>query len=164
MNVSRIALAGFLLVASIAAAFGWYRFVGHPAPVACGYCNRPLHANLTVTAEIAGKTAQVCCVRCAISEANQQHKAVRLVSVHDYSSGRMIAPANAWFVEGSHAMACDHDAMRMDEMKGSQELAFDRCSPGTFAFADRQNAEAFTLQNGGVVISYAQLMSEAHFQ
>jgi hypothetical protein len=164
MNTQRLALAGVLLVVAGAAGFGWYRFAVRPAPVVCGYCNRQLHSNLTVTAEIAGKRAQVCCARCAITEANQQRKPLRLITVHDYRTGRAIEPANAWFVEGSRAMACDHDAMRMNEMKGTEELAFDRCSPGTVAFLKRQDADDFTSQNGGAVLSLGQLMSEAHFQ
>jgi hypothetical protein len=164
MNSRRIFLVLVFLVVVGAAAFGWYRFVAHPTPVACGYCNRPLHANLSVTAEIAGKRAQVCCARCAISEANQERKPLRLISVHDHQSGRAISPENAWFVEGSRAMACDHDAMRMNEMKGTDPMAYDRCSPGTFSFADKQVADAFVVQNGGTVISFAQLMSEARYQ
>jgi hypothetical protein len=87
-----------------------------------------------------------------------------LITVHDYLSGRAVAPANAWFVEGGRAMACEHDTMRMNEMKGAEDLAFDRCSPPTFAFANRQDADSFTAQNGGAVLSFAQLMSEARFQ
>ena len=164
MNTRRIAITSILILVAGAAAFGWFRFVAHPKQVACGYCNRPLHANLMVTAEIDGKRTHVCCPRCAITEANQQRKSLRLITVHDYSTGREISPANAWFVEGSHAMACDHDAMRMNEMKGTQELAYDRCSPGIFTFADKQQADAFTQANGGTVISFGQLMIEAKFQ
>ncbi len=164
MNTRRIAITSILILVAGAAALGWFRFVAHPKQVACGYCSRPLHANLMVTAEIDGKRSQVCCPRCAITEANQQRKSLRLITVHDYSTGRAISPANAWFVEGSHAMACDHDAMRMNEMKGTQELAFDRCSPGIFTFADKQQADAFTQANGGTVISFGQLMIEAKFQ
>jgi hypothetical protein len=117
MKFSRFALIGILLVAAGGALYGWFRYVSHPTPVACGYCQRPLRANLRVTAEIAGRRAQVCCARCAISEANQEHKPLRLIEVHDYPTGKAISPNRAWFVEGSRAMACDHDAMRMDEMK-----------------------------------------------
>ena len=164
MNSRRFALAGILLIVVGAAVFGWYKFVLHPSPVACGYCSRPLHANLTVTAEIAGRRAQVCCARCAVSQANQEHKPLRLIAVRDYQSGRSISPADAWYVEGSRAVACDHDAMRMNEMKGTDMAAYDRCSPGTFAFAERQTADAFIAENGGAVISFSQLMSEAKFQ
>jgi hypothetical protein len=164
MKFSRFALIGILLVAAGGALYCWFRYVSHPTPVACGYCQRPLRANLRVTAEIAGKRAQVCCARCAISEANQEHKSLRLIEVHDYPTGKAISPDRAWFVEGSRAMACDHDAMRMDEMKQTQELAYDRCSPGTFSFANKLDADAFVATNGGNVISFAQLMSEVRFQ
>lgn len=164
MRSRSIVAVGILLVGLSVAVFGWFRFVERPRPVVCGYCMRPLHANLTVTAEIAGKRKQACCARCAISEAKQQRKKLRLVTVHDYRTGNAIAPESAWFVEGSRAMACDHDAMRMNEMKRTEELEFDRCSPGTFAFADRQEAISFTRENGGAVISFEQLMREARFQ
>ncbi len=164
MNTRRIAAIGILILVAGAAAFGWFRFVAHPKPVACGYCMRPLHSNLQVTAEIGSKRTQVCCPRCAITEANQQRKPLRLITVHDYRTGKTMPPDAAWFVEGSRSMACDHDAMRMNEMKGTQELAFDRCSPGIFTFADRQQADAFTQANGGTVVSFGQLMREAKFQ
>jgi hypothetical protein len=164
MNARRIAIAGILILVACAAAFGWFRLVVHPKPVACGYCNRPLHANLMVTAEIDGKRAEVCCPRCAITEANQQRKSLRLITVHDYLTGKAMSPNTAWFVEGSRAMACSHDAMRMNEMKGTEDIAFDRCSPGTFTFANRKDANEFTQANGGTVISFGQLMSEARFQ
>ncbi len=164
MNYRRIALTVILLLVVGGAVFGWYKFVFHPAPAACAYSNRPLHANLMVTAEIAGKRAQVCCARCAISEANQERKPLRLITVHDYRSGRAISPTGAWFVEGSRAVACDHDAMRMNDMKEMDMSDYDRCSPGTVAFAERQAADIFSAQNGGAVISFAQLMSEAKYQ
>jgi hypothetical protein len=164
MNTRRIIVAVIVIVLAGAAAFGWFRFVARPRSVVCGYCMRPLHDNLMVTAEIDGKRAEVCCPRCAITEANQQQKPLRMITVHDYRTGKALSPETAWFVEGSRAMACNHDAMRMNEMKGTQELAFDRCSPGTFTFADKQQADAFTQANGGTVLSFQQLMREARFQ
>ena len=164
MNSRRIAVALSLLIVVGAAAFGWFKFVARPAPVACGYCLRPLHANVMVTAEIDGKRAEVCCPRCAITEANQEHKPVRLITVHDYSTGKAISPEKAWYVEGSRVLACEHGAMHMDEMKDTQEMAYDRCSPGTLTFATKQEAGDFSAANGGNVISLARLMSEAKFQ
>jgi len=164
MNSRRIAFAFLLLVVAGAATFGWFKFVARPTPVACGYCLRPLHANVMVTAEIDGKRAEVCCPRCAITEANQEHKPVRLITVHDYSTGKAMSPDKAWYVEDSRVLACEHGAMHMDEMKDTQEMAFDRCSPGTLTFATQQEAGDFSAANGGRVISFAQLMSEAKFQ
>ena len=54
-----------------------------------------------------------------------------------------------------------HDMSRMDESKHAERLAFDRCSPGTFAFSDRKAAEAFVAQNGGVLRSLTELLAEA---
>ena len=164
MNTRRIVIAVAFLILAGAAVFGWFKVVAHPTPVACGYCLRPLHANVKVTAEIDGKRAEVCCPRCAITEANQEHKPVRLITVHDYSTGKAMSPDKAWYVEGSRVLACDHGAMHMDEMKDTQEMAYDRCSPGTLAFATKQNAADFVAANGGAAISFDRLMSEAKFQ
>ena len=164
MKLRKFVIAVILLIAVGALVYGWSRFVNHPTPTECRYCLRPLHANLMVTAEIGGKTAQVCCARCTITEANQEHKPLHLLEVHDYPTGKAVAPEKAWFVEGSRAMACMHDAMRMDDMKGTDELAYDRCSPGTFSFQNKPDADAFIARNGGSVVSYPELMREARFQ
>ena len=98
------------------------------------------------------------------NEANQRRKSIRLLEVSDYRSGKQISPSNAWFVEGSRVIACTHDMTRMGENKDMQDMQFDRCSPGTLAFAGKPDADEFTAQNGGTVLSLEQLMSEAKFQ
>lgn len=164
MRFKGVLIAAVVVAGLSACGFTWYRVVAHPKPVACEYCLRALHRNLSVTAEIAGRRAEVCCPRCAITEANQQRKPLRLVAVHDYTTGAAITPAGAWYVDGSRAIACNHDAMHMNEMQETQDLTFDRCSPGTFTFKNRSDAEAFVAHNGGTVLSYGELMQEAHFQ
>ncbi len=164
MNSRRIVLTVTLLILVGAGVFGWYRIVAHPKPVVCGYCLRPLHANVKVTAEIDGKRVEVCCPRCAITEANQERKHMRLITVHDYSTGKAMSPEGAWYVEGSRVLACDHVGMHMDDMKDAEPMTYDRCSPVTLTFATRQQAEDFTAANGGTAISFSKLMSEARFQ
>ena len=164
MNTRRIVITVAFLILVGVAVFGWFKVVAHPTPVTCAYCLRPLHANVKVTAEIDGKRADVCCPRCAITEANQEHKSVRLITVHDYSTGKAMSPDKAWYVEGSRVLACEHGAMHMDEMKDAQEMTYDRCSPGTLTFATQQEAADFTAANGGAVVSFEELMSEAKFQ
>jgi hypothetical protein len=164
MKLKAFAVSLVALVGLGAATYAWMHYVVHPQPHECGYCLRPLHDNLRVTAEIDGKRAEVCCPHCAITEANQQHKPLKLIVVHDYTTGKTVTPENAWYVEGSRIMACQHDAMHMNEMKETQDLAFDRCSPGTFTFANRASAEAFIAQNGGSLLSFELLMQEVHFK
>jgi hypothetical protein len=156
---SLIVTAVALVVVSVSA-YAWMHYVLHPEPKECGYCLRPLHETLRVTAEIDGKRAEVCCPHCAVTEANQQHKRLKLITVHDYPTGKAMNPENAWYVEGSRVNACEREGMHMNEMKETQDLAFDRCSPGTFTFANRASADAFTAQNGGSVMSFRQLMLE----
>jgi hypothetical protein len=99
-----------------------------------------------------------------VTEARQEKKSLTLIAVTDYPTGKMISPDGAWFVEDSRIVACQHDMSQMDESKHSGHLAFDRCSPGTFAFRDHKAAEEFVRQNGGVLRSLAELMSEAQPQ
>jgi hypothetical protein len=164
MKIKSLIVAAVALVVVGVSGYAWMHYVLHPEPKECGYCLRPLHQNLRVTAEIDGKRAEVCCPHCAITEANQQHKQLKLITVHDYPTGEAIKPEAAWYVEGSRVNACDREGMHMNEMKETQDLAFDRCSPGTFTFANKANADAFVSQNGGLVLSFTQLMREVQFK
>jgi hypothetical protein len=153
-------LAIFSLVVLALLAVGGYEWKQSRTPEACGFCQRPLHEKLWVVAEVGGERRRVCCPQCAVSESRQEHKPVRLVMVHDYVSGRELDPQQAWYVNGSRAIACSHDGMRMDEMKHSEALAFDRCSPGAFAFAKKDDAISFIARNGGQLQSLQQLLGE----
>jgi flagellar basal body-associated protein FliL len=155
-----IVVGAVLLVAGGAT----YWFVQSSSNKTCGFCQRPLDPHLSVTAEISGHKKQVCCARCAVTEANQEHKPVRLLAAHDYPTGKVIDPTKAFYVDDSRAIACTHDMALMDQSKHSDHLAFDRCSPGAFTFEKRSDAEAFIRQNGGVLLSYTELMAQARYQ
>jgi hypothetical protein len=125
----------------------------------CGICARHIHKEAGVIAEIGGKRHHVCCAHCAITEGFQEHKPVKLIEVTDYNSRRKLDPAHAWYVDGSRIVACTHDMTRMDEMKQVETSKFDRCSPGTFAFATHDDADAFAARNGGVVRSLGEMLA-----
>jgi nitrous oxide reductase accessory protein NosL len=152
------AIALLILIALFLAAGEW--LVNDRSEKVCGFCNRPIQAHLGVIAEVGGQRRHVCCARCALSESRQQRKPLRLLSVTDYASGKSIAPEQAWYVDNSRAFACNHDMSMMDETKHAQTLAFDRCSPGTFAFAQRKDADAFVATNGGVVRRLSEVLGE----
>lgn len=126
----------------------------------CGFCNRPIRPELAVIAEVGGRQRRVCCARCAITEARQENKPLRLIEVTDYTSKAKIAPEKAWYVEDSRAVACNHDMGKMDQDKRVQPLVFDRCSPGTFAFTRREDAAAFVTENGGVIRRLTEMLEE----
>jgi nitrous oxide reductase accessory protein NosL len=39
-----------------------------------------------------------------------------------------------------------------------EPMTFDRCSPGAYAFARRQDAEKFVQENGGIVMRIEELL------
>jgi hypothetical protein len=114
-----------------------------------------------VVIEIGGHRRDVCCAHCALTEGRQENKPVKFIEVTDYPTHKSLDPQHAWYVEGSRVVACEHDMANMGEMKHADQMAFDRCSPGTFAFADRKVAEAFVAENGGVVHDLAQMVWES---
>lgn len=125
----------------------------------CGICQRHINAQAGVIAEVGTRRVHVCCAHCAITEGLQEHKPVRLIEVTDYVTGRRLDPSTAWYVDGSRVLACTHDMSRMDEMKQIDVKTFDRCSPGTFAFASREAAEAFSAKNGGVIHNLQEMLA-----
>jgi hypothetical protein len=143
-------LSAFALILALLAGGWWYAY-RHATQTICGFCRRPISARARVVAEVGGRRKNVCCARCAITEAIQRKTTVRLISVTDYATGRVLVPGEAFFVEGSRRVLCDHDMPAMDEMKHGEEVAFDRCSPGAYAFARREDADAFIRANGGVI-------------
>lgn len=125
----------------------------------CGICRRHINPQAGVIAEVGGKQRHVCCAHCAVTEGLQEHKPVRLIEVTDYKSGSKLDPAQAWYVDGSRVVACAHDMSRMNEMKQVERAAFDRCSPGSFAFATRAEAETFATENGGAVRDLNEMLA-----
>ena len=82
----------------------------------------------------------------------------RLIEVTDFPSGKKLDPQQAYFVDGSRKVLCSHDAPMFDETKHMEPMTFDRCSPGAYAFARREDAEKFVSENGGIVLRLAQLL------
>lgn len=149
-----------LLVVAGSLTAGGYRVMKQRSEASCSICQRHINKRARVVVEIGGRRRVVCCAHCARTEGQQENKPVRFIEVTDYPTGKSFNPEEAWFVDGSRVMACEHKMSMPDEMKHTQEAVFDRCSPGTFAFHERQAAEAFTAENGGVVLRLAEFMRE----
>jgi hypothetical protein len=140
---------------------GGYMLMIRRSQTQCGFCRRHINAKAHVVAEVGGQRRDVCCTHCAVTEALQEKKPLRLIAVTDYPTGKMVSPEGAWFVEDSRLVACEHDMSKMDESKHAEHLTFDRCSPGTYAFSDRKGAEEFVAQNGGVLRNLHEVLAEA---
>ena len=151
-----IAAAVLVVLAGLVAA--GYRVMANREQAFCGFCHRSIHPNTKVIAEIDGRRRTVCCARCAISEAYQEKKPLRLIAVTDYVSGKSLTPEQSYFVDGSRKVLCMHDEAMIDENKHAEQMTFDRCFPGSYSFARREDAEAFVRENGGKVLQLQELM------
>jgi hypothetical protein len=156
-RASLYAALTFIVLASLGA--GGYWVVKRRSETVCGFCQRHIMPQASVIAEVGGRRRRVCCAHCAITEGLQEHKPVRLIEVTDYNSGRKLDPQQAWYVDGSRVVACTHDMTHMTEMKQVAPAMFDRCSPGTFAFASRAEADVFATANGGAVHSLGEMLA-----
>jgi hypothetical protein len=156
-KISIAALVLLVVVAGLLLAGQWS--LHRRAHEVCGICQRHISPQAGVIAEIGSHRRRVCCAHCAVTEGQQERKPVRLIEVTDYSSGRKLDPGKAWYVDGSRIVACEHDMTRMNEMKQVDRTAFDRCSPGTFAFATREEAAAFAAKNGGAILSLREMLA-----
>ena len=156
-KVSMAALGLLVVIAGLLIAGQW-NLHRHSQEV-CGICARHINPQAGVIAEIGGVRHHVCCAHCAVTEGVQERKPVRLIEVTDFSTGRKLDPSHAWYVDGSRIVACVHDMTRMNEMKQIEKTTFDRCSPGTFAFASREEADAFAGKNGGAVLNLEKMLA-----
>jgi hypothetical protein len=157
-------LIAITVLAMLGAVIVGYRVEHRREAAFCGFCHRALHANIQVVAEIDGERRVVCCARCAITEANQEKKPLHLLTVTDYTSGGKLNPKQAFYVDGSQKVLCLDGATMFDETKHAYEKTYDRCFPGTYAFAHREEAEKFARENGGVVVQLDKLMQEVGSQ
>jgi hypothetical protein len=141
-------------------AAGGYWLLKRTSPEECSVCRREIHAAARAVIEVDGKREVVCCVRCAITRDEQEEKPVRLVEVTDFNRHTAMAPKDAFFVEGSRVVLCMTHEPHVDETKHPQARIFDRCEPSVYAFARREEADAFAAENGGTVLRLAELMKE----
>ena len=141
-----------------------YWLINRRTEAVCGFCQRHVHPQAGVVAEVGGRRRVVCCAHCARTEGQQENKPVRLIQVTDYVTGQKLDPEQAWYVDGSRKVACEHTTAITDETKHAEQLVFDRCSPGTYAFRDRKAAEAFVAENGGLVLRLPEFLREGQPQ
>ena len=146
------------LVAALAAGGTWV--LQRTQPETCRVCQRAIHAEARAVIEVDGKREPVCCARCALTLQQQEHRPVRLVEVTDYVSRASLAPESAYFVEGSRVILCEKHEPLLDQTKHPYPRVFDRCVPSLYAFARREEAEAFAQENGGTVRRLPEVLQE----
>lgn len=160
---ARTILAGTLGFGLIIATLGggWYVLSRMRAKV-CPFSGRVIQRQTRAFVSIGGQKYETCCLRCAIVEAQQTGKTLRILKVADFNSGRLLNPGKAWFVEDSTVNLCVRTTPGA-ESPGRESVylrGFDRCSPSVMAFSDEQRARAFMAQHGGTLKRLDDLLRE----
>ncbi|MFQ5813992.1 MAG: hypothetical protein ACE5I2_12530 [Anaerolineae bacterium] len=161
MNVRTIFAVMVAVAAIVAAGVGaWYALYSRP-PAFCELSGRPIHGNMHTLVKVDGKTRHACCARCALILGGQTDQEVDILEVTDYLSGRPLAAAEAYFVEGSRVEVCSVPRLRVDESRTPYVRLFDRCSPSLLAFAREAEAHGFIRSYGGNLKRLEELIREA---
>ena len=151
-----------LLVVLFVLSGAWY-LVSHRQPKVCPFSGREIHPQTRALVTIEGRRYETCCLRCAIIEAQQTGKSLRVLKVADFETSKLIDPERAWFVESSDVNLCMRMAPAV-ESRGRESTyvrTFDRCSPSVPAFSSEQHARGFIAQHGGTLKRIAALQVEA---
>jgi hypothetical protein len=154
-RLTAFVFASFVLVGL---AVGGYWLVRKTEPESCSICQREIHPQSRAVIEANGKREATCCARCALTFAKQAHTSIRLVQVTDYNTLKPLAPDQAYFVEGSRLVLCESHKPMLDQTRHPFIRVFDRCEPSLYAFARREDAEAFARDNDGTVVRLADVM------
>ena len=155
--------AGFVLsgLFLVALAVGGSWLLWKTRPQMCPICERNIHAPARAVVQFDGWRAPVCCIRCGLTHNVQAGKPGHVVEVTEFHSLRPLKPESAFYVEGPRFSLCDpHESPLLDETKHPYGRVFDRCEPSTYAFARREDAEAFARESGGLVLRWVDLTKE----
>lgn len=146
-----------LVLLGLAGRYVYLELEGEPV---CDVCRRPLREQTSFRIELKdGATEQVCCPRCGLRFMSGRDD-VLAAEAADYETGERLAARKAFYVEGSSVHLCCGDLTEKDRSGAQYDLVWDRCLPSLIAFETREEAEAFSRLNGGVVKAYGELLQE----
>ena len=133
-------------------------------PSHCVLSDRPVHADVAVMVAVeGGPHGEACCLRCAITYAEQYGKRVRVLWVTDYSTGHRLDPERATYVTGSDINRCVGPPEKASAgRRGTETRVWDRCAPSSIAFSKLKDAEAFQRIHGGRIQSFSEAVGSAH--
>ncbi|MFQ5789052.1 MAG: hypothetical protein ACE5JI_01120 [Acidobacteriota bacterium] len=149
LSVLLLGLAGYLIYLEVQ---------GEPA---CQVCYRPLHKETFYQVLLeGGKSSEVCCPRCGLRFQAGREDVVSS-KVADFNTGERFDARKAFYVENSSVNLCARDHRVKEDRSGAQyQRTWDRCSPSLIAFKTHEDAEAFWRDNGGVIMTYPELLEE----
>lgn len=161
---SVMAWTAAVLLASFIGIAGCERLEDSLHPDRCALSGRPIPPGTRTGVETGGDKIprDACCLRCVLSHANQMRTTARVLWATDYVSHERIDPDDASYVVGSRVSHCSGAAVAVPETRRETWWqSFDRCLPSVLAFAERGQAERFSLEYGGVIQTFEALKAGA---
>jgi hypothetical protein len=136
-----------------------YRQVAVRRPATCQICGRDVPRQTGFRLETSGGTVVACCPTCAMHYMLHHPGTVRQAMATDFTSGRTIPAATAYYDEGGDVQYCTahHPSVERGQL-GVSTRVYDRCLPTLVAFKERSEAEAYQKLHGGRVLTYDQAL------
>jgi hypothetical protein len=127
----------------------------------CAFSERQIHSQMAVRVAVEGESGgpvTACCLRCAINQAHQTGRLMRIISVTDFNTGKQLSATQAVYVVGAGVAPCaDHSSVIPNGERRPLRCTWDRCLPSAVAFADLRDAQAFQARHGGQIARFAEL-------
>jgi hypothetical protein len=144
----------------LAVSAGYFTYVQLRPEPTCEVCYRSVHEVTLYQIHLEdGTRQQACCPRCGLRFQTGRTD-VASVEVTDFDSGERFDALDALFVENSSVNLCHSKLLEEDRSGVQYQLTWDRCLPSLIAFKDREAAEAFRRDYGGVIKTYEELLEE----
>jgi hypothetical protein len=150
-----------VLAAVLLGAYRLYGWARDREASQCPLCHRPIHGDTAFSAVLDGRAVRVCCPRCWLTFLRMAGGTVQRPMATDYTTGKPVPAEECVYVEGSDDCPCCSANILVgtsDKVPAGQ--CFDRCLPSVIAFAQRDQAGAFSRRHGGAVVSYQTLLNE----
>jgi hypothetical protein len=153
--ITLLALAAIVGVSLLA-----YRWEAPERPALCQVCGRVIPQETAFRLDTAKGTMDACCPGCAMHYMLHHPGTVRNALATDFTSGRTIPAAMAFYDEGGDVQYCTlHQPPVERGPRGVSQRVYDRCLPVLVAFATRHEAEAYRRQHGGRVVTYDEALA-----
>ncbi len=123
----------------------------------CKLCAEEIHEGMGFTiVRTDGGKIKTCCPACGLHL--QVHEPGKIASANatDYTTGKTIEAAQAFYLEGSDVHHCDPQRMMRNETGGIYTMDWHRCDPSLVAFGSRETAAVFQAQHGGSIMSFEE--------
>jgi hypothetical protein len=160
MRVKRVLIIVAALVVLLSASFTAYRWETRNALATCQVCGRLIPKETAFQMGTAHGSLEACCPSCAMHFMLSHPGFVRKALATDFTSGRMISAASAYYDEGGDVRYCTLHKPPMERgPQGVSERVYDRCLPVLVAFASRDAAEAYRRQHGGRILTYDETLA-----